>query len=54
MTFSPLATLAPGDEAEWRVTVRAARAGDVRFKVSMTSRMLTRPVEETESTTFYD
>lgn len=54
VTFSPLARLAPGDEAEWHVTVRAVRAGDVRFTVRMTGETLTRPVQETESTTFYD
>ncbi len=39
---------------EWRVTVKAASVGDVRFKTVMNSDQLgSRPVEETEATTFY-
>lgn len=54
ITFAPLATLAPKDEATWRVQVKAVEAGDVRLTVSMTSDRLTRPVEETEATNFYE
>jgi uncharacterized repeat protein (TIGR01451 family) len=51
--FAPLPTLAPKASATFRVTVRGAAAGDVRFKVSMTSDQITAPVEETESTNIY-
>ena len=52
--FAPLATLAPKAKAEWRVVVRGVRAADARFRVVMTEDHLTRPVEETESTNFYE
>ena len=51
--FSPLASLAPKAKAEWRVVVRAADEGDVRFAVEMTSDELTSPVRETEATNLY-
>lgn len=53
ITMAPVATLAPKAKATWRVTVRALSAANVRFKTSMTSAELTRPVEETESTNQY-
>lgn len=53
VTFAPLASLAPGAEATWRVTVKAVAEADSRFKVSRTTDNTTRPVEETESTNFY-
>jgi len=52
--FSPLAALAPKTKATWRVVVKATAEGDVRFSTSMTSKIITRPVEETESTHFYE
>ncbi|MBL1219139.1 MAG: DUF11 domain-containing protein [Planctomycetes bacterium] len=51
--FEPLGSLAAGAEATWRVVVKAVAVGDVRFKTAMTSSIITRPVEETESTNFY-
>lgn len=54
VTFAPLATLAPGAKAEFRITVRANAAADVRFKVSMTSAKSSVPIEETESTYLYE
>lgn len=54
ITFGALKSLAPKAKATWRVKVKAVKAGDVRFKVSMTSDQLNRPVEETESTNFYE
>lgn len=54
VTFKPLAKLEPGDVATWRVIVKAEKPGDVRFKITMTTDQLTRPVEETEATTFYE
>ena len=35
LPFAPLKTLAPGASAQYRVFVRALRAGDVRFKVEV-------------------
>ncbi len=54
VTFGPLPSLAPKAKATWRVTVKAASAGDVRFSVEMNTDQLTRPVNETEATNFYE
>lgn len=54
VTFAPLPTLAPKAKVSWRVTVKAVKAGDVRFKVTMDSDQLTREVLETEATNFYE
>lgn len=51
---SPLPSLAPKAQAIWRVVVRAVEPGDVRMKVTLTSDQLTRPVEKTEATNFYE
>ncbi|MBN2450077.1 MAG: DUF11 domain-containing protein [Lentisphaeria bacterium] len=51
--FAPLASLAPKAKAEWRVVVKATKAGDVRFSVEMNTAQLQRPVNETESTNQY-
>ncbi len=54
LKFAPLQSLAPGDRATWKVRVRAKAAGDLRFKVSMsTDQLKDVPVQETESTTQY-
>ncbi len=53
VTFTPLAKLAPGAKASWKVTVKAAEAGDIRFTVTMNTDQLTREVRETEATNFY-
>jgi uncharacterized repeat protein (TIGR01451 family) len=53
VTFNTLATLAPKAKAVYTITVRAKEPGDVRFKTTLTSDQLGRPVEELESTTFY-
>ncbi|MEL6739357.1 MAG: DUF11 domain-containing protein [Planctomycetota bacterium] len=54
ITFSPLASLGVGERATWRVTVRAAAQGDVRFAVQMDTDQLTGPVNETEATNLYE
>lgn len=54
VVFEPLATLAPKAKATWRVVVKAVKAGDVRFKVTMNTDQLGRPVEETEATHQYE
>lgn len=53
ITFDALASLAPKAKATWTVVVKAVGEGDVRFKTTLTSDQLGRPVEELESTTFY-
>jgi len=54
VTFAPVSSLAPKARAVWRLTIKAASQGDVRFGVQMTSDMIGRPVEETEATNFYE
>lgn len=54
VTFTPLPSLNPRTRASWEVTVKAKAVGDVRFKATMRSDQLTRDVEETEATTFYE
>lgn len=53
--FNPriLESLEPGQEARWRVTVRAEKAADVRFKVELRADQFERPVVETEATLQY-
>jgi len=50
VTFATLPALAPKAQAQWKVTIKAAQAGDIRFKTVMTSDQIGRPVEETEAT----
>jgi hypothetical protein len=52
--FAPLATLAPKARATWQVTIKALKAGDVRFRATMTTGELERNVEETEATQLYE
>ena len=52
--FAPLRSLAPGDKATWQVVVKAVETGDVRFKVTMNTDQIDRPVEETEATNLYE
>jgi uncharacterized repeat protein (TIGR01451 family) len=55
VTFDPLASLAPGAEASWRVVVRSKGAANARTKVVMfTTELGETPVEETEATNFYE
>jgi uncharacterized repeat protein (TIGR01451 family) len=53
ITFNTLATLAPKAKVSYTIVVKAKEAGDVRFKTTLTSDQLSRPVEELEGTTFY-
>lgn len=53
VSFAPLRNLEPKAKATWRVVVRGARAGDVRFKVTMNTDQLALPVEHTEVTHIY-
>ena len=54
ITFAPLPTLQPKQKATWRVVVRGIEPGDIRFRVTMITDELTRIVEETEATRFYE
>lgn len=51
--FQPLPKLSPKQTARWRVVVRAVEREDVRFKVTLTTDQISRPVEETEATNQY-
>jgi len=54
ITFAPLAKLAPKASVSWTIKVKAVKTGDVRFKTTMTSDQISRPVEETEATNQYE
>jgi len=54
VSFAPLHSLAPKARATWRVVVKGIRPGDVRFRVTMSSDQLARPVEQTEATHLYE
>ncbi len=51
--FQPLPVLNPKQTARWRVVVKAVAREDVRFKVTLTTDQISRPVEETEATNQY-
>jgi len=53
VTFAPLAKLAPKAKTTYKVVVKGVKAGDVRFKVALTSDQMTSPAGETESTHQY-
>lgn len=53
LMFEPLPALDPQGRAVWEITVKAVGEGDVRFRISVNSDQLTRPVEESEATHFY-
>lgn len=53
ITFAPLKSLAPKAKATYKIVIKALKAGDVRFAVSLTSDQLKTPVDETESTHQY-
>jgi uncharacterized repeat protein (TIGR01451 family) len=53
VAFNPI-TLEAGSEGRFQIEVKAARPGDVRFKVELTADQLTGgPVQQEESTTIY-
>jgi len=53
ITFRPLASLAPGQEAEWRLITRATGEADSRLSVEVSSERFEEPIRETESTNLY-
>ena len=52
--FAAIESLQPKSRATWRIVVRAAETGDMRFRVRLDSDQLASPVEETESTMLYE
>lgn len=54
ITMAPVATLAAGAKAEWRVTVRAKSRQDARSRWELSSDQFKVPVIETESTNLYE
>jgi uncharacterized repeat protein (TIGR01451 family) len=51
--FEPLASLAPKQQAIFRIQVQGVSSGDHRFRVQMTSDDITKPVIKEESTRVY-
>ncbi|MGL6072546.1 MAG: CARDB domain-containing protein [Fimbriiglobus sp.] len=51
--FEPIRELAPKTEAVFKITVKAAANGDIRFKAQMNSQTLTTSVVKEESTRVY-
>ncbi|MCG8528327.1 MAG: DUF11 domain-containing protein [Opitutales bacterium] len=54
VVFDSVPVLAPGAVAEWRIVIKARKAGDVRFTAVVETDQLTEPVEENEATNFYN
>jgi uncharacterized membrane protein len=51
--FDPIASIAPKASVTLKVVVKCLTPSDTRFRVSMTSDQLSRPVDESESTHIY-
>jgi hypothetical protein len=45
-----VATLSPREQAEWRIVVKAGKAGDARFSVDLEADQFFCPVRKTEVT----
>lgn len=54
VTFAPVARLGSKQVATWTVVLKAGKADDHRLKVEMTCDQIKSPVNETESTTFFE
>lgn len=54
VTFAPVARLASKGVVEWTVVLKAGKPDDHRLAVEMVCDQITRPVNETESTTFFE
>jgi uncharacterized repeat protein (TIGR01451 family) len=54
IVFDSLPALAPGAIAEWRVVIKARKAGNVRFTAIVETDQLKDPVVSNESTHFYN
>lgn len=53
LSFAPIGILAPKSKAVYKLTVKAEKEGDSRFKTNVTADQFTRPIEENESTTLF-
>jgi uncharacterized repeat protein (TIGR01451 family) len=53
VTFEPVEKLAPRADAIFRINVKALEAGNVRFKIQLTSTNLTEPIIKMEPTRIY-
>lgn len=53
ITMDALAELAPKGVASWKVTAKAVKAEDSRFKVELQSDQFEKPIQEDESTELY-
>jgi uncharacterized repeat protein (TIGR01451 family) len=53
ITFAPIATLEAKQKATYKITVKAAKEGQVQFKAEVTSDQITRPLSKVETTHFY-
>ncbi len=53
ISFAPVTSLAAKDVATWEITARALKAGNVEFKVNVTSDSVRRQAGKTESTKLY-
>jgi uncharacterized repeat protein (TIGR01451 family) len=53
VTMDTLAVLAPKAQAVWRVTVKALKPDDARFKVFISSDQFERPIQKDEATHLY-
>ncbi len=51
--FAPLGSLNPGQKATWEIVAKATGEGDHRTSIKLTSDVLSRSVDETESTHVY-
>jgi len=54
VSFEAVPELAPKATIEWQVIIQAAKAGEVRFKVQLSSDQFSRPVEESAATRFFE
>ena len=53
LTFEPVASVAPKEDLTFRVKVKGTKAGDLRFRTSVTAEQLSKPIIEEESTRVY-
>jgi uncharacterized repeat protein (TIGR01451 family) len=53
ITFAPVPRLAPKESANWKVTARVLRPGDVQFRASAVSDSVKTPAEKVEPTRLY-
>jgi hypothetical protein len=54
LQFGKVDQIRAGEKARWKVTTKATRAGEIRFRVDMTSRHLSRKTTAEEPTVLFD